>query len=490
MNGTKTVEVKSARDGFYRVLSDTEIVQIHEASIKILSEVGFEVSFTPLLELLEEKGAQVDWDQKRVFLPPKLISLSVKQAPEQFVYYGLENGKEIYLGKDRIYFGTGGKALYVMEGDGKRRPALLEDIVRFARLSDMLDFVDFFIIPVHSHDVNVNYLDINDFYHALKNTGKPVMGGIFSVEGLHRVVEMCSLLAGSTEKLRQRPFVGFITAITSPLKIENDSAEILMETARYGLPLVVSTAPIAGVSAPVTLAGTLAVQNAESLLGVILSQLVNPGTPVFYSAVPCTMDMRSGTFLMGSIESGLMNAAVAQMARFYHLPSYVTVGVTDSKVPDAQAAIESATSCLLGALAGGSFLHQMFGFLDGALTISYAQFLIDNDIVGSCCRALQGIELTPQCIAAEAIADVGCGGSYLMHRHTIEHMRGEMFAPQLKLLGHGYRKWLNADARDTRQKAEEIARSLLEQPSRNYIEAHLDSKILSSFRGLVEPVCK
>ncbi len=474
------------RGGFYRALAKKDIENIHETSIKILTEVGFEISYPPALELLQKHGAAIDYNKNRVFLRRETISRYIKQAPAEFTFYGLAEGKEIVLGGNKVHFGTGGKALYVLDQNRKRRPALLQDIDDLGHLSDKLEHVDFFIIPTHPHDVNINSIDINEFYHALRSTGKPVMGGIFSKEGLEKVIEMSALIAGGLEELRRKPFVGFITAITSPLKMENDRAEILFETARHGLPLVTSTAPIAGATSPVTLAGTLALQNAEALMGVVLSQLVNPGTPVFYSAVPCTMDMRSGSFLMGSIESGLMNAAITQMAHYYRLPCYVTVGVADSKIPDAQAAYETATTCMLAALAGGNFIHQAFGFLDGALTISYGQFVIDNDIVGNCLRTLRGIETNTETLAFDVIANVGPGGNFLAQKHTVEYMRTESYTPRVR--NHqDYESWFSAGAKDTWEKAEEIVLEMLSEPPQQYIPAEIDKKIRALYPELVEP---
>ena len=478
--------MKTVRGGSYRTLSESDIKQIHAASVKILGEVGFETTHTPLLRLLEEKEGIVDWEKKRAYFPPELISRCLEQAPSEFIFYGMEEGKEIHLGADRVYFGTGGKALYVLEENRNRRLSLLKDVARFARLADKLEYVDFFIVPVHSHDVNINSIDVNEFYQSLKNTGRPVMGGIYNIDGLKRVVELAAMLAGSMKKLQQRPFVGFISAITSPLKMEDDRAEILMEVARLGLPLVVSTAPVGGATAPITLAGILAMQNTEALLGVILSQMVNPGTPIFYSAVPCTMDMRSGSFMMGGVDSGIMNAAVAQMAAYYRIPSYLTVGVTDSKLPDAQAAYESTTNSLLGALAGGNYLHQMFGLLDGALTISYAQFVIDHDIVGNCVKVLQGVEVTPETLGIDVIAEVGPGGNFLSHQHTVERVRNSYYRPRV-VSRQDFQAWRKAGAQDSWQKAEEIAAKLLAEPGIKHITDELDLKVREHFPELIDP---
>ncbi len=470
--------------GMYHVLSEKEIRRIHETTVRVLEDVGFEISHGPTLQLLKDKGATVDEDSRRVFLSRELISRCIKQAPEEFVFHGREKGKDITVGGKRVHFGTGGLALYVMDLNREKRPSHIKDIANLARITDMLEYVDFYIIPVYPNDLNVDSVDISSFFQSLKHTSKPVMGGVFSREGLDQVVDIASTLAGGLDKLKQKPFVGFITSITSPLKISEDQAEYLMEVARYGLPLATSTDPAAGATPPVTLAGTLVQQNAEALMGVILSQLVNPGTPVLYSAVPVTMDMRTMSFLMGSIESGLMNAAITQMAHYYRLPCYITVGTTDSKLPDAQAAHESATTSMLAALSGGNFIHEAIGLLDGAMTASYAQYVIDNDIVGSCLRALEGIEINEDTLALEVISKVGPGGNYLAEKHTVKHLQKGGYSPRTSDRQH-YSTWLDAGSKDSWKRAEEIAEKMLLEPeTKSYIDEDTEKELRQKYPHL------
>ncbi len=470
--------------GGYQVLTEKEIRQVHETSMRVLENVGFEINYEPALELFEKNGAGVDYELRRVYLPRELVSRAIKQAPEEFVFYGRQPGKSITVGGKRVHFGTGGLALYVLDLERNKRPGSIRDVADLARLADRLENLDFFIIPVYPHDINIDFVDINTKYQAMLNTGKPVMGGIFSKQGLDNMIEIASIIAGGLDKLKRRPFIGFISSITSPLKISADHAEYIMEVSRYGLPLATSTAPAAGATAPITLAGTLVQQNAEALMGVVFSQLVNPGTPILYSAVPVTMDMRTMSFLMGSIESGLMNAAITQMAHHYRLPCYLTVGTTDSKLPDAQAAHESASTAMLAALAGGNFIHEAFGMLDGAMTVSYAQYVIDNDIVGSCLRTLRGIEVTPDSLAYDTIAQVGPGGNYLSEEHTVRYMRTESFSPRASDRQQ-YQRWFDAGSKDSWRKAEEVAAQMLEAPSEEIIPLEIDALVRSRFPELV-----
>ncbi len=469
--------------GMYHVLSEKEIRQIHEASIKVLENVGFEVHYGPALEMLQEYGARVDEDTSRAYLSRELISHCIKQAPEEFVFHGRQPGKGIIVGGKRVHFGTGGLALYVLDLARLKRPSYLKDVANLAKITDALEYVDFYIIPVYPHDINVHSVDISSFFHAFKNTSKPVMGGIFDRQGLDEVVEVASSLAGGIEELQRSPFVGFITSITSPLKIGDDQAEYLLKVAQYGLPLATSTAPAAGATSPITLAGTLVQQNAEALVGVVLSQMANPGTPIMYSAVPITMDMRTMSFLMGSIESGLMNAAITQMAHYYRLPCYITVGTTDSKLPDAQAAHESATTSMLAALSGGNFIHEAIGLLDGAMTASYAQYIIDNDIVGSCLRALQGIDVNEDTLALEVIEKVGPGGNYLSEKHTVKHLRSEGYSP-LASDRQRYKTWLDAGSKDSWKRAEEMAEQILDSSQHLYIDDYLEDELRQKFPHL------
>ncbi len=470
--------------GGYHVLSEKEISQIHETSIRVLEKVGFEINYLPALELFEKHGAEIDYDLRRVYLSRNLVTRAIKQAPSEFVFYGREKGKNITIGGKRVHFGTGGLALYVLDLERNKRPGTIKDVADLAKLADKLEYLDFFIIPVYPHDINIDTVDINSKYQALLNTTKPVMGGIFNKQGLEDIIKIASIIAGGLEKLQRRPFIGFISSITSPLKISADHAEYIMEVAGYGLPLATSTAPAAGATAPVTLAGTLVQQNAEALMGVILTQLVNPGTPVLYSAVPVTMDMRTMSFLMGSIESGLMNAAITQMAHYYRLPCYITVGTTDSKLPDAQAAHESASTAMLAALAGGNFIHEAFGMLDGAMTVSHAQYVIDNDIVGSCLRTLRGIEINRDTLAYDTIASVGPGGNYLSEEHTVKYMRTESYSPRASDRQQ-YQRWLDAGSKDSWKRAEEYAALLIEEPAEAIIPSKIDDKIRAQFPGLV-----
>lgn len=469
-----------------KVLKDEDIRKIHNASMRVLAEVGVHVEEPEALALCEEKGARVDHRARRVYFNEDMVMKAVETAPSTIVLYGRnDDSKNIVLGGKRVYLGTGGTALNILDLDRKRRPTTAADVARTAQLVDALDNVHFFVIPCHPHDAAEDDVDVNRFFHAMNNTTKPIMGGIFTESGVDRVINMAALAAGGMEKLVEKPFISFISSILSPLKMDGLRTRILFKSAKAGIPLATSVAPLAGATSPVTLAGTLVQMNAEALTGVVMTQLVRPGAPVLYSACPTIMDMSTMSFLFGSVESGIMNAAAAQLAQFYRLPIYSTGGISDSKQPDQQAGFEKAITALMPALAGANFIHEAAGQLDSGMTISYAQYVIDNDINGYVLRAVRGIETDEDALAAEVIAKVApASGNYLAQKHTVKKMRTEFYYPRVATRTN-YETWEAAGGKDTWTKAEDEARKILENHRPQRLPDDVVARIMEMEPGII-----
>ncbi|MFH1619242.1 MAG: trimethylamine methyltransferase family protein, partial [bacterium] len=334
-------------------------------------------------------------------------------------------------------------------------------------------------------DVQQEDLDVNKYYASMMGTTKHVMGSVYSTETFHQVKRLASIIAGSCESLKKNPFISFITCwMRSPLTLDPHPTSIMMEAVKAGLPVVLSSAPMAGSTAPVTLAGCLVQLHAEILSGAVLSQLVNPGAPVIYGYVPSVANPMTMGYLGGSAEFGLLNAAAVQIAAHFGLPNYSSAGLTDSKLPDAQAGAEKAFSVLQVAMAGGNYIHHAAGMLESMLTVSYAQYVIDNDIIAMAVRILKGIEVTPETMAFDVISKVGAGNNYISQKHTAKGLRKEYVFP--KIMDRDQRKeWNSKGSRDLWQKADDTAKEILssEQPSR--IPAEADSEIRKTFNILL-----
>jgi trimethylamine--corrinoid protein Co-methyltransferase len=326
------------------------------------------------------------------------------------------------------------------------------------------------------------HVEINRFYAAVTNTTKHIMGGAFSRVGFLNVIEMCERIVGGRQALRERPLVSFITSwMVSPLKFSTDVTEILIEVCRQRMPVALSAAPMAGSTAPVTLAGLLTQLNAEQLAGLTLTQLVNPGCPVIIGPIPTVANMKTGTYLGGAVELGLCNAAITQMAHFYQIPIYNSAGMTESKLPDIQAGIEKTQSIIQVALAGANFIHHAAGMLEDMSTVAYEQYVLDNEIIGMAMRAVKGIEINEDTLALDLINQVGPGGHYLVENHTLRHMRTAHHYPSKIMDRRDREQWAVDGGHDARQRAKAMAHKILADHQPQPIDPETDAWIHERF---------
>jgi len=472
--------------GTFRPLSQENIEKIHKASMRVFEQTGIQVNSERALREFHNAGADVDFKRKIVRASESWVMDKIKTAPSKIILYGREDKHNMELDGFNVYIGTGGTALNVLDLEtGDRRPSTLKDVQMSARLVDALDNIHFFVLSCYPGDLPRHNVDVNRFYGGIKNTSKHIMGGVYTSEGIKNVVKCASMIAGSREALLKRPFISFITSIMSPLVMDSHYTELMITAIESGLPLATSTAPMAGATAPATLAGTLVQMNVEALCGVLMTQIINPGHPVLYSCVPTTMDLRTGTFCFGSIEMGIMNAASTQLSRFYNLPNYTTAGVNESKIPDIQSGYESMASTLMCALAGGNFIHEAAGIIESGLAISYEQYVIDNDIIGMCMRAVKGIEVNEETLAVDIINEVGPAGSYLTHEHTVMNMHREFFYP-VSTDRSNRANWEEAGSMDGREKAKVIAKRILGTHRPLGVDPVIEKEILKSIPGMVQ----
>ena len=412
-----------------------------------------------------------------------MVEDALATARNEVVLYGREDERyDLHLGGKRVYMGTGGAAIKVLDLAGQVRESRLEDVAQLAKLCDALDNIHFFLRPVVARDLSNETLDINTYYAAVTNTTKHVTGNCFTVTSVNEVIEMCSLLAGSEAALREKPFVSFITSNTvSPLRFAAETVEVMTEIVRRGLPVFTSSAPQAGATSPAALAGTLVQINAEELATLVYCNLVNPGAPVILGYVPSVADLRTGSFSGGAPEFALMNAASAQLAQFYKLPIYNSAGLSDAKLPDVQAGYEKGFTNFAAALAGSNYVHHSAGMLESLLAVAYEQYVIDDDINGAVMRCVRGIEVTDETLSVEVIEEVCFGaGHYLGSQQALSFMKTEYLYPHTAdRLGRD--AWTEAGAWDMREKARQEAKRILSEHKPRRIDAELDDAIRERF---------
>jgi trimethylamine--corrinoid protein Co-methyltransferase len=255
---------------------------------------------------------------------------------------------------------------------------------------------------------------------------------------------------------------------------------------RQGIPVALSAAPMSGSTSPMTMAGTLAQLHAEQLAGITICQLTRAGAPLLYGGIPGMANMATMGYLGGGVECGMMNAAIHQLAAHIQVPNYNSAGLSDSKLPDAQAGWEKAMTILLGAMGGSNYMHHSAGMLESMLAVAPEQYVMDDEIIGMACKVLKGIEVDSERLALDVIDSVGPGGNFIMADHTMTHMRSEYFQ------GNGVSdrrirsQWEEDGALNARQRARVIAREILETPREPYIHGELDQTIRQQFNILLE----
>ncbi len=475
--------------GQYRPLSEEQVRMIHEASLLILERTGFayEKGLDSTLKMLEKAGATVDRDRSRITFPRDLIMEQADVAPDHVVLYSRDGKNDLDLSKDRVYMGTGGAAIKILDLEtGQARATTLRDLYLLGHLADQLDNIHFFLRPCIPQDIPQTACDVNVFYTCFKATSKHIMGGVNDEEGFRKVLDLSSMVAGSVEKLWDKPFFSLITSfVISPLKLSTQPTLIMQEACRNHIPVALSSAPAAGSTSPMTMAGSLAQLHAEELVGITIGQLTNPGAPQLYGGIPGTADMHSMDYLGGAVECGMMNAAIHQMAQHIKVPNYNSSGLSDSKIPDAQAGWEKALTSLLAAMGGSNYIHHAAGMLESMLTVAYEQYVMDDEIIGMCCKVLKGIEVDPEHLALEAIEEVGPGGNFMMSLHTLAHMRTEFFSGN----GVSDRKnrdmWEKDGSIDARTRAREIARKMISSEPGDHLPGNVDKAIREKFEILL-----
>ena len=479
------MELKGLSGGLYQPLSSADIETIHQASMAILENTGitYESGLEETIDMLETHGARVDRERSRVFFPADLVDVQAARAPERVTLFSRDGKNDLDLAEHRVYLGTGGAAIKILDIDtGRARATTLNDLYQLARLVDALDNIHFFLRPCIPTDIPKDDYDANIYYTCLKATGKHVMAGVNDVAGFHKALDIAAMVAGDLEKLKDKPFISIITSFAiSPLKLCTQSTLIMLEAVRNRIPVALSSAPMAGSTSPLTMAGTLAQLHAEQLAGIAICQLTNPGAPILYGGIPGMANLNNFGYLGGAVECGMMNAAIHQLADHIKVPNYNSAGLSDAKVPDAQAGWEKALTVLLAAMGGSNYIHHAAGMLESMLTVAYEQFVIDDEIIGMCCKVLKGIQVDPEHLALDTIDQVGPGGNFIASDHTFAHMRKEYFA------GNGItdRKirddWEQEGSQDAVTRGREIARAILAQDEKSYISADVARAIREKY---------
>ena len=470
---------------FQEILSTEQIQQIHDTSMKLLAEVGVQFPYEPALAAFQKHGVKTDG--QRVYLSEDQVMNALDSVPGQFTIHARNPEHDVVVGGGRPVFAPGYGAPFLVDATpsegsvlGKRAPTM-EDYVNLVKIAHALpnqDMSGHLIVEPDVADADTVHVRMLEAH--MVHSDKAFIGSAAGKRGALDTFEMARILFGGD---LDRPVTICLVNSLTPLGYSTEMLEALVEYGRAGQPMVIAALAMAGSTAPITLAGTLATQTAELLAGITLTQLINPGTPVVFGSTSTNIDMKSGALAIGSPELSQMILAHAQLARHYGLPSRSGGALTDASYPDAQAGFESMLSLLTTVNAGVDFVLHAGGILSSYLAFSYEKLVLDDEMCGMVRRLKQGIDVGADTLAYDIIANVGPGGNYLMEMHTVKRCRKEFWTPQLCDRG-GLEAWMQAGMPTAVDRARERWQALLaghEDPAldgtiRKQIEAYVEAQ--------------
>jgi len=444
-----------------QILSEQEIRDIRDASTLILRDVGVMIHHDEMLRRLEAASAIVDYDTQVARMPEKLVMDCVEKAPKRYVLYGRDPEHVARFGYgDQVLMSSPGQFAWIDPDSWQRRAPTAQDLHDAIRLGDALPNVTIVGAMAMVADVPVAYRDVYLTAELVKGTTKPTR--CFVANGLtaEYVLEIYRVVAGGSAELRQRPMIETFLEPISPLQIPGEGIDILMAFVQAGQTASFGPMAMTMGTAPATLAGTLAQENAEVLAALVLTQVLEPGTPVTYGGIPHVMDPRTSICSFGSPEQALMGLAMVQIAKSYGFPVYINVGISDAKVLDAQAGIEKGTTMVLGALAGAdTFGHAGICGTDHGASLPW--LVVDNELMSYVKRIKQGFAVTQDTLATDVIRTVGPGGNYLAEEHTMRHFRSEIWCPDALWTRQSWDEWAKLGGKSMGRRAAACVKEIL-----------------------------
>lgn len=466
------------------LLTQEQIERIHEASLEILAEVGILVRNQNALDIFAKHGASVDSKTQIVKLPGDIVEGYRSAFPPTFSFRGRDPRYDRTIPQDSPLILTGSSAPNIIDPvTGYERRSNSADLARIAHLINELPGYDIFSISTLADDAPPGQFSLSRFYPSIKNTLKPVRANTPPDEA-DEMLRLVYLVAGGEGAFRERPFVTFhYCPVVSPLTMDFDSTQDLIFFKEKGISSYFSIVPNAGLTSPLTLVGTLAQNNAEFLAAAVLSQMIQPESELIYNTLPTVADMRTGAYSPGAIETGILHMGCAQMARFYNIPSGGYIGLTNSKINDAQSGYETGMSVTAGFL-GGVDIFNMGGLLDALMAFDFAKAVIDNDIALMLKRIARGFEFNEADLSLDLIAEVGPGGMFADTEHTLDHMRSTMHLSDIADR-NPRQQWQEEGALDVQGRAMRKVKEILTQDNPAVFSKEVDHQLRQQFVGMV-----
>ena len=420
-------------------LADEDKDRLHQGILEVLGEVGMVVMHEEARETLLRAGCR-QGEKSRILVPEALVTAALASAPQNIEVFDRDGKPVMDLGGRRPFFGTGSDLTWHLDEDtGERRLSTLSDVVNAARLADALPNLDFIMSFGHPHDVEPQAAYLESFRAMAENSVKPIVCTARDRRDLEAMWEISSLLRGGPEELRAKPYLIHYAEPTSPFKHPLEMVDKLIFCAEKGAPLIYSPAPIAGSTAPITIAGHVIQGLSECLCGLVLHQLTAEGAPFLMGMGPAVLDMATGQCSYNAPEYLMSYVAAVEMSHYYNLPNWGYAGTTDAQIPDGQAVFEAGLVTFLAAAIGSNLNHDV-GYTDFGQTGCLEMIVVMNEVIDQVRRFMRGAPMDAGHLALSVIRDAAADGDFMSHDHTHEHFRSVQWRPKL-LCRQSHKAW-------------------------------------------------
>lgn len=436
-----------------KFLSDSLVEQIITEARDILCQLGVTIYNPPVVDLLASHGAKVDVDRIQVIFNQEIIDKALKTSPSAFKLFDIYGNEAVDLSGNTTNFTPGSAALNILDNDsGTMRKPTTTDYVNYVKLVEQTNNIASQSTCMIPSDVPENVSDSYRLYLSLMFGTKPVVTGTFTIDAFEVMKNMQLAIRGDEASLAERPLTIFSCCPTSPLKWSDITSQNVIDCGRYGIPIEFISMPLSGFMAPVTLVGTLIQHTAETLSGIVISQLANPGAPMLYGGSPATFDIRHETTPMGAVETQMIDCAYNEIGKYLGLPTQAYIGLSDAKLLDAQAGLETSMGATLAALAGINNVSGP-GMLDFESCFSLEKLVVDNEICGMTLRMVRGIEPRDDFPSLGRMQELLSDGHLLISDHTRKHLKDEHYFPGPAIDRANHSRWMEEGAKTIGQRA-------------------------------------
>jgi len=443
------------------ILSEELVEQIIAEGFELLMDPGVRVHNQEALALLADAGAKVDMETQIAYIPEPIVRQALETRASEFYVYDLDGKPVVHYGGDSVQFDPGSAAITILDSETQeQRQPQTEDFVKFVKLVEMIPQLDAQSTAMICTDVPEEIGDLYRLYLALNYMRKPIITGAFRKDTWWDMKDMLVAMVGSEEALAEKPIAVFDVCPSPPLLWSDLTCQNMIDCAHYGIPSELVSMPLAGATAPVTLAAAVVQHTAECLSGVTICQLAQEGAPIVWGGSPAAFDMREGTTPMGAVGTWMIDCAYTQVGKALGMPTHAYLGMSDAKIVDAQCGLESSGGTLMAALAGVNMVSGA-GMMDFESCQSYEKLVIDAEIIGMAKRLIAGIEAREDPIALTLMRELGHRADYLSQPHTLKWFSQEMYIPSGVIDRGSLDGWKRKGAKTAWGRAQDRVQTLL-----------------------------